>query len=368
MQIPFADRLHAFVQLRDQLSKLTTNNRVNYEEYADFIKTWNNTVETQYHQNRWFIPEFSNYALQAIITMLNDDELALFAQKYEHQTGQIGQKVAVISAGNIPMAAFHDLFMILMSGNSYQGKLSQHDKLLLPFVTQLLTEIYPPFKPHIEYVEQLSGYHKVIANGSNNSARYFEYYFKNVPLLLRRNRHSAAVMTGCETEAELSALCQDMLLYFGMGCRSVSKIFIPKSFDFQGFIKIIIANSLLLEQHHHYLNNLDYRKTLMLMNQIPFWDAGTLILTENRALASPIGVLHYQFYDNLTDVEHALQEDVEQLQCVVSNNRELKISTVPFGMAQQPSLFDFADGRDSFLFSVKIEKFVFLPTKIKNSH
>ena len=353
MQTLFADRLHAFARLRSKLSQLTIKNRANYIENPDLIEAWNSTVETQYHQNRWFIPEFSNYALQAIITMLNDDVLMRFAQKYERQTGQIEQKIAVISAGNIPMAAFHDLFMILMSGNSYQGKLSQHDKLLLPFVTQLLTEIYPPFQPHIEYVEQLNGYNKVIATGSNNSARYFEYYFRNVPLLLRHNRHSAAVLTGCETEAELNALCQDILLYFGLGCRSVSKIFVPKSFDFQKFIKTIIANSLPLVQHHLYLNNLEYRKTLMLMNQTPFLDAGTLILTENRALASPIGVLHYQFYDNLADVEHTLQEDEEQLQCVVSNSRELKINIVPFGMAQQPSLFDFADGRDSFLFSIK---------------
>jgi hypothetical protein len=174
-----------------------------------------------------------------------------------------------------------------------------------------------------------------------------------VPLLLRHSRHSAAVLTGCETETELSALCQDMLFYFGLGCRSVSKIFIPKSFDFQSFIKIIIENSTLLAQHHPYLNNLDYRKTLMLMNQTPFWDAGALILTENRALASPIGVLHYQFYDNLAYVEHILQEEVEQLQCVASNNQKLTINTIPLGMAQQPDLFDFADGRDSFLFAVE---------------
>jgi hypothetical protein len=351
MQTPFAYRLHAFAHLRNQLMKLTIENRGCYDENNNFIAAWNTTVETQYYQNRWFIPEFSNYALQAIITMLNNEALTRFAQKYEHQTGQIGQKIAVISAGNIPMAAFHDLFMILMSGNSYQGKLSQQDKLLLPFITQLLTKIYPPFKPHIEYVEQLSGYHKVIATGSNNSARYFEYYFRNVPLLLRHNRHSAAVLTGCETEAELSALCKDILLYFGLGCRSVSKIFIPKSFDFRKLIEIIIENSTLLAQHHPYLNNLDYRKTLMLMNQIPFLDAGTLILTENHALASPIGVLHYQFYDRLADVEHSLRNDAEQLQCVVSNSRELAISTVPLGMAQHPALFDFADGRDSFLFA-----------------
>ncbi|MDR1345625.1 MAG: hypothetical protein LBK03_02845 [Bacteroidales bacterium] len=346
MQTPFAEQLHAFALLRDQLSTLTAENR-----NSDITDAWNAMVEAQYHENHWFIPEYSHHALQAIVAMLNEDALSRFAQKYERQTRQNGQTIAVISAGNIPMAAFHDLFMVLMSGNSYQGKLSRHDKLLLPFITHLLTEIYPPFKTKIEYAEQLHHYDKVIATGSNNSARYFEYYFRNVPLLLRHNRHSAAVLLGRETEAELNALCRDILLYFGMGCRSVSKIFIPKSFDFQQFIKSIIKNSTLLAQHHPYLNNLDYHKTLMLMNQTPFLDAGTLILTENSTLASPVGVLHYSFYDRLADVEHSLREDAEQLQCIVSNCQNSGISTIPPGTAQQPALCDFADGQDSFLFA-----------------
>jgi len=352
VQIAFQKRLDAFARLRDLLQQLLEANQANSAHIHNLVATWNHTVETQYCQNRWFIPQFSNYALQAIVTMLNNEALMHFAQQYEHKKGLTGQKIAVISAGNIPMAAFHDLFMILMSGNGYQGKLSQHDKLLLPFITQLLIEIFPPFKPYIEYVEQLKDYNKVIATGSNNSARYFEYYFRNVPLLLRHNRHSVAVLTGIETPAELGNLCQDMLLYFGMGCRSVSKIFIPKSFDFHLFIKIIIENSSLLTQHHAYLNNLDYQKTVMLMNRISFWDAGALILTENQSIASPIGVVHYQFYDSLAEVEWFLQKSKEQLQCIATNSGKLNCNTVPLGMTQQPTLLDFADGRNSFLFAL----------------
>lgn len=299
-------------------------------------------IERQYRENSWFTPEFCRYALSAIAKMLAPEALEAYHNHYKDvaPTTAVRKRVAVISAGNIPMAAFHDFFCILVSGNDYQGKLSSQDKYLLPVLAQALIEIAPHYAERISFVDKLSNFDAVIATGSNNSSRYFSYYFDKYPHILRKNRNSVAILDGSETDEELRFLADDIYLYFGLGCRSISKLFVPKGYDFAPFLQILTQESQPIAQHHQFNNNLDYQKAVHLMNQIPYMDAGTFLLVENQNYASPIGMLYYEYYDDLNQVQQRLTDDAEQLQCIVGHTAS------PFGSAQNPSLLDYPDGVD----------------------
>lgn len=300
-------------------------------------------IERQYRENSWFTPEFCRYALAAIAKMLAPAALDTYLARYREvaPAEDPRKRVAVISAGNIPVAAFHDFFCILVSGNDYQGKLSSQDKHLLPVLAQALTEIDPRFGERISFVDKIADFDAVIATGSNNSARYFSYYFDKYPHILRKNRNSVALLDGSETEEELRLLADDIYLYFGLGCRSISKLFVPKGYDFVPFLHILTQESQPVALHNQFNNNLDYQKAVHLMNQIPYMDAGTFLLVENKQYASPIGMVYYEYYDDIRQVKHRLLDDAEQLQCIVGHPAE------PFGSAQNPSLLQYPDGIDT---------------------
>ena len=310
--------------------------------------TFGAVIEQQYRENSWFTPEFCRYALNAIAQMLAPEALDAYYARYQDvaPAEDPRKRVAVISAGNIPLAAFHDFFCILVSGNDYQGKLSSQDKRLLPILAQELVRIEPRFADRISFVEKVADFDAVIATGSNNSARYFDYYFSKYPHILRKNRNSVAVLTGEETDDELHALADDIYLYFGLGCRSVSKLFVPLDYDFVPFLRILTQESQPIAQHHQFNNNLEYQKAVHLMNQIFYMDAGTFLLTENQNYASPIGMIYYEYYDKIDAVNHRLEEDAEQLQCIVSRDPNISRAE-PFGSAQSPTLSDYPDGIDT---------------------
>ena len=305
-------------------------------------------IAQQYRENSWFTPEFCRYALTAIAKMLAPDALDAYYSRYKDVAPKEDprKRVAVISAGNIPLAAFHDFFCILVSGNDYQGKLSSQDKHLLPVLAQALTDIEPRFAERISFVDKIANFDAVIATGSNNSSRYFSYYFDKYPHILRKNRNSVAVLDGTETEEELRFLADDIYLYFGLGCRSISKLFVPKGYDFVPFLHILTQESQPIALHHQFNNNIEYQKAVHLMNQIPYMDAGTFLLVENENYASPIGMVYYEYYDDIDLVNRRLSNDAERLQCIVGHNAE------PFGSAQNPSLLDYPDGIDTFQFII----------------
>jgi len=306
-------------------------------------------IERQSLENSWFTPDFCRHALQSIGQMLKPDALDAFYARYQdaapaedpHRT------VAVISAGNIPVAAFHDFFCVLASGNRYQGKLSEHDRRLLPVLADELIRIEPTFAERISFVERVANFDAIITTGSDNSARYFEYYFKNYPHILRKNRNSVGVLTGKETDDELRALANDIYLYFGLGCRSVSKLFVPKGYDFVPFLHILTQESQPIAQHHQFNNNLEYQKAIHLMNQLFYMDAGTFLLVENQNYASPIGMVYYEYYDDINLVNRRLTEDADQLQYIASRDPRIARAE-PFGHAQSPTLVDYPDGVDTF--------------------
>ncbi|MBO7494736.1 MAG: hypothetical protein J6T87_11420 [Bacteroidales bacterium] len=340
----FTTNIQAFKQLGKRLSD---------PQWVD--ATFGEAIERQYRENSWFTPEFCRYALSAIARMLAPEALDTYHARYQDiaPTTPPRKCFAVISAGNIPLAAFHDFFCILVSGNDYQGKLSSQDKHLLPVLAQELIRIEPAFEERISFVEKVADFDAIIATGSNNSARYFDYYFSKYPHILRKNRNSVAVLNETESDQELRALADDIYLYFGLGCRSVSKLFMPRNYDFVPFLQILTQESQPIALHHQFNNNLEYQKAVHLMNQIPYMDAGTFLLVENQNYASPIGMINYEFYDDIEVVNDRLEADSELLQCIVSRDPRITRAE-PFGSAQSPTLSDYPDGIDTLRWMLAI--------------
>jgi len=340
MSICFSKRITAFRELGIVLKD---------RPQSCFSMDINTAIQKQSIENHWFTTSFINYSLDAIASMLDAAKLNDLESYYlaipEIDLNQ-NKMIAVISAGNIPVAAFHDFFSILVSGNSFMGKQSSHDNILLPVIANILTSIEPEFKNTFCFVDKISSFDKVIANGSNNSSRYFEYYFNKYPHILRKNKNSMAILSGNETDEELAGLFNDIFLYFGLGCRSVSKLFAPHGYDFDNLIRIFSENSGEISAHHHYLNNLEYQKALHLMNGNKFIDLGIVLLEEKKEVASPIGILNFQYYSSLDEVILFMQQNKDKIQCTVSELSAIP-DAVPFGKAQNPEIMDFADGIDT---------------------
>lgn len=304
-------------------------------------------IEKSYQQNNWFTPVYSRKALEGIAQMLECEILTSWMMRYP--LGKSSKKVACVMAGNIPLVGFHDMCCVLLAGHTFIGKLSSKDAELLPVLTDILCEINPEFQKQILFVNSLQGvdYDAVIATGSSNSARYFEQYFGGKPHIIRKGRSSIAILTGNETVQELEGLADDLFLYFGLGCRNVSKIYIPKGFDvrllFPHFEKYAE-----LHNHHKWMNNYDYNRSIMLVNQDNFYDTGFALFVENAPLLSPITVIHYEKYQSEDEISNIFHLFEDNLQCVVSKLRGQMF--VPLGKAQYPRIDDYADGVDTMKF------------------
>lgn len=341
-----------FLQQFVNVSKNTDKSVLNNLFYDDFEKL----IETVHIHNAWFTEDNVRSAIGEIAQMLNEVALINWTSNYISKLSDTNKpkNIAVIMAGNIPMVGFQDMLCVLMSGNKLIAKLSSEDKLLLPFISKILIAIEPEFAGFIEFTEgQLKNIDAVIATGSNNSALHFEYYFGKYPHIIRKNRNSVAVLIGDETTDELKLLGKDIFQYFGLGCRNVSKLFVPKEYKFDMFYESIYGfNS--VANTNKYANNYEYNRTIYLMNtDKSLLDNNFLLLKEDNKYASPIGVLFYERYDNLKELNERLQSDKEQLQCIVSNSSEIK-NAVPFGKAQCPTLLDYADGVDIMQFLIEL--------------
>lgn len=352
------NRIKAFVTLGRFLKQFSIGGSkdVSNQLNALFYDDMQELIKTVHIHNQWFTEENVRNAMIAISTSLEENALLDWISVYINDLKEVKEpkRVAVIMAGNIPMVGFHDMLCVLLSGNKFTGKLSSDDKFLLPFVAKVLKQIEPEFIALIEFTEgQLKNIEAVIATGSNNSARYFEYYFGKYPNIIRKNRNSVAVLTGAETITELELLGNDVFQYFGLGCRNVSKLFVPKGYVFDTFYESIfdfqdVANN------NKYANNYDYNKTVYLMSSNPtLLDNNFLLLKEDVAYSSPIGVLFYEFYEDIKILNKKLESENEQIQCIVSSSIEIK-NAIPFGIAQCPKLNDYADGVDTMKFLMGI--------------
>ncbi len=288
--------------------------------------------------NGWFTKESTIAALNNWAKALQKESLETFIEEQKITFANQPKTVALILAGNLPLVGFHDVLCTWLTGNKALVKLSSEDKILLPLLVSIIAEKYPEINDRISYSEQkLQGFDAVIATGSNNSARYFEYYFGKYPNIIRKNRTSVAVFTGDESPEEIERLGKDIFTHFGLGCRNVSHMLLPDGFQVNRFFEAILPFGDVVN-HHKYQNNYDYQKAIYLMNRDAFLDNNFFMIKEDRGLFSPLGVCHYHFYTNTQEVESYLKEHEEQIQCVVGKG------FIPFGEAQNPALSDFADG------------------------
>jgi hypothetical protein len=302
--------------------------------------------------NAWFTPESVLNAVKAIGKMLNREDLASWLARYDVDYNKTSKKVGLILAGNIPLVGFHDVLCVLITGNHALIKASSQDARLITHVLEMLGYIEPGLKDHYSFVERLEGFDAIIATGSNNTSRYFEYYFGKVPNIIRKNRNSVAVLAGEETEEQLFELGHDIFDYYGLGCRNVSKVFVPKDYIFNFFFESIEAYQPIIN-HHKYNNNYDYNKSIYLVNSDKHFDNGFLLLKEDERLASPLAVLYYEYYEDIKSIQNLLDRESDNIQCIVSNAPlQVKPQVVDFGMSQQPALWDYADGVDTMVFLV----------------
>ena len=260
--------------------------------------------------------------------------------------------VAIIMAGNIPLVGFHDFISVLISGHQVLVKQSSNDKQLLPYLAKYLEYVEPEFKNTINFTEgKIEDFDAVIATGSNNTARYFEYYFKGKPSIIRNNRNSVAVLTGNETEVELKALSEDIFRYYGLGCRNVSKLFVPKGYNFNAFFEAMYHWNPIINKAK-YANNYDYNKAVYLMSEFDMLENGFLMIKEDKSYASPIATVFYQYYDSVEQLKNKLEIEKDQIQCIVS--KAFIENEIAFGDTQKPQLWDYADDIDSIEFLLAI--------------
>ncbi len=307
-------------------------------------------VERAGLRNGWFTEENLRHALTAWGKQLTEENLKAWISRYTIPAGH-PRTIAIIMAGNIPMVGFHDLLSVLITGNKALVKLASGDTELLPALYSQLVRYEPLLEGSAIFTDGvLKNYDAVIATGSDNTARYFEYYFGKKPHIIRKNRNSVAVLRGDETPEQLRALGEDVFRYFGLGCRSVSKLFVPEDYSFEALFEGI-KDYHYLKDHHKYHNNYDYNKAVYLMSEFPFLDNGFLILKEDTQYASPIGAIYYETYSSEEEIVRKIRSDREKIQCVVGSG--FSEAEVAFGQTQHPSLSDYADSVDTVEFLLK---------------
>ncbi len=305
-------------------------------------------IDNQQFKNPWFTPENVRLAIKSIADELTSDNLVKWTDAYpELKKSYKPLNVGIIMAGNIPLVGFHDFLSVLISGNRVIVKTSSKDPDLIILITEILISVNPGFKNRIKIEEGiLRDFDIIIATGSDNSSRYFEYYFGRYPNIIRKNRNSIAVIKGNESDSELEALGQDVFSYFGLGCRNVSKLYVPQKYDFKKIIKIWDNYSALVN-HSKYGSNYDYRKAGYLVDRDNFTDTGFILLKEEYNLSSPVSVLYYEYYSDPGIVYKVIESLKDKIQCIVGRD------FLTFGMSQSPALWDYADGIDTLEFLLK---------------
>ena len=335
----------------NQFAENNSNKDLSVPHTELFFEDFEQLIQLSQSHNGWYTPEQVYFSIQSWAKALTQENLDQWTSSYDFTTTE-SKTIALILAGNIPLVGFHDFISVLISGHNVLVKTSSDDQHLLPFLAKYLITVEPQLANKITFVEgKLEGFDAVIATGSNNTARYFEYYFKDKPSIIRKNRNSVAVLNGQETKEQLIALGEDIFRYFGLGCRNVSKLFVPKGYSFDTFFEAIFEYQEVIH-YEKYANNYDYNKAVFLMSNYKLLDNGFLTLKEDSSHASPISSVFYEYYDSLSEIEKRLESEAETIQCIVSNN--LVQNSIPFGQTQRPQLWDYADHVDTISFSLTI--------------
>lgn len=329
-----------FSEVENTKCQTVLHNDLYFDKFIDLI-------QLSPSHNGWYTNENVYFAIQSWAEALTEENLNQWLNRY-NLDNVTSKTVGLVLAGNIPLVGFHDFISVLLSGHKVVVKTSSNDQHLLPFLAKYLISVDPELENYITFVEgKLENFDAVIATGSNNTARYFEYYFKDKPSIIRKSRNSVAVLDGNESEEQMIALGEDVFRYFGLGCRNVSKLFVPRNYNFDSFFGGMYLYYRVMK-FEKYINNYDYNKAVFLMSNFNLLDNEFLIIKEDSSYASPISAVFYEYYDNLEDIKNKLQQDHEQIQCVVSNG--LIENSVSFGQTQKPKLWDYADNIDTIKF------------------
>jgi hypothetical protein len=336
LNFPLSDRISAFIRLGNRISELESDEKQTLFQQAQ-------------NQNAWFTPQSLEQALKGIQVLLDAQALEKWVATYSFSETDQPQEIGLMLAGNIPVVGFHDILAVLIAGHSACIKLSSQDSALPLWLLTQLKAIEPRFSDRIHLEELLKNKQAYIATGSDNSARYFNYYFGKYPHLIRSNRTSVAILQGDESTADLQALGHDIFDYFGLGCRNVSKVFVKNQAQLTQLLDAIqsfesVAN------HHKYFNNYEYNKSIYLVNGTPHLDNGFLLLKESADLVSPVGVLFYEMYEDEIEFQSKLSALASQIQCVVGSASLGIPGIIPFGQTQCPAPWDYADGVDTLQF------------------
>lgn len=345
-------RINAFSKLGDFLAQFSKREKSKQLEELNLVfydAFWLEIKKAEIH-NRWFIEDNVLFAVEAWSKLLSKENLKKWVNK--HQFENESKNIGVIQAGNIPLVGFHDFVSVLIAGHVFQGKASSKDQNLPQFLSKILIHIESQFDDKIFWQERLSQFDAVIATGSDNTARYFDYYFGKKPNIIRKNRSSWAVITGKETQAELELLGADIFSYYGLGCRNIAKLFVPENYDFARFFEAIEPFAGVYN-NNKYANNFDYNQSVYLLNQIDFLQNGFFIVKEDEAFHSPLSVAFYETYSTLSEVEQKIEAYKNEIQIVVSAQGEIK-NTIPFGDGQKPELWDYADKIDTLEFLAQL--------------
>jgi hypothetical protein len=346
------NKKQSFIELGRFLNQFSIDNNHKNEEvlYNDlYFDPFIELIHLSQSHNGWFTPEQVYFAVESWAVALREDNLDKWLSSYDFLEVK-PKAVGIILAGNIPLVGFHDFLSVLISGHKVIIKTSSNDQHLIQFLSNYLIKIEPKISDFIKFTDgKLEDFDAVIATGSNNTARYFEYYFKNKPNIIRKNRNSVAVLNGNESHEDLVGLGEDIFRYFGLGCRNVSKLFVPKDYNFDVFFKAIYEYKDVIF-YEKYSNNYDYNKAVFLMSNFKLLDNEFLTLKEDTSFASPISSVFYEYYEDIVDLQKRLESESDQIQCIVSNN--LIPNSISFGQTQQPKLWDYADNVDTLRFLI----------------
>ena len=343
-----SDRISAFSVLGNELKNFI--NQVNASEVEEKYLGLASAVEQSFYHNGWFTKVEVMRAIGGISSFLKDSELKSWVGNHQETFNNSSEKsIGIVMAGNIPLVGFHDFLSVLISGFDAQIKMAGDDKLLLPAILDLLEKDFPELKNHVKFVDRLVDFDAVIATGSNNTSRYFESYFSKVPNIIRKNRTSIAVLNGEESKEDLELLGSDIFHFYGLGCRNVSKVYIPEEFNTDKLFEALLPYQHVMESKK-YMNNYMYHQTLFLMNNDNILDNGFVVFKEDEKLHSPLGVLFIERYSDIRKLEVQLTKLKDQIQCIVGKGY------LAFGNAQCPRLIDYADDVNTLNFLAHLNR------------
>lgn len=311
----------------------------------NFLEDHFDTIKLAIAKNPWFTVKSITNAVLSISDMVEKDMLNAWLNPYTIKEPSASKNVLIIMAGNIPLVGFHDLLSVIIMGHNPVIKLSSNDNVLMPLIINIFIDLSPSNYNQIKFINEVKGrsFDAVITTGTDNSANYFKYYFKDAKRIIRKNRRSIAILDGSENSLQIKGLANDIFMYYGLGCRNVSKIYLPVGYDLNILFKSFYLHKHVIE-HKKYGNNYDYNKAIYLMGNNKLIENGFILLKEDSSLYSPVAMLYYEYYDDINDVHSFIDKNIDKIQCIVSKNN------IPFGNTQKPKLWDYADGVDTIDF------------------